>query len=54
LARLSVKSLRRRSRDAGLQSESAAVHHHVHHRHWSGTQGWRIREFQVHGAGYML
>jgi hypothetical protein len=24
-----------------------------HHRHWSGTQGWRIREFQVQGAGYM-
>ena len=23
-------------------------------RHWSGTQGWRIREFQVQGAGYML
>ena len=25
-----------------------------HYRHWSGTQGWRIREFQVQGAGYML
>ncbi len=25
-----------------------------HHRHWSGTQGRRIREFQVQGAGYML
>jgi hypothetical protein len=25
-----------------------------HYRHWSGTQGWRIREFQVQGASYML
>ena len=43
LARLSVKSLGRRTQDVGGQSESVAVHHHVHHDGPAGVGERRLQ-----------